>query len=80
MSAREKAPAEKKLPEESGRKLRTLAHDLANAIETIMQASYLLAQMQLPDDARRWTEMVDKSAKECAKLNKEIRETLRTIT
>ena len=80
MNARQKSPAEKKLSEEAGKKLRSLAHDLANAIETIMQASYLLGQMQLPEDARRWSEMVEKSAKECARLNKEIREALRKVT
>jgi hypothetical protein len=84
MSAREKAAAAKvpasKIPEEAGRQLRALAHDLANSIETIMQAAYLLSQMQLADDAKKWTELVDKAARECARINREMRDVLRANT
>ncbi len=59
-------------------KLRTLAHDLSNSIETIMQASYLLAQVKLADDNRKWIELIDKAAQEAARINREIREILRT--
>jgi hypothetical protein len=58
--------------------LRTLAHDLSNSIETIMQASYLLAQAKLADDNRKWIELIDKAAQEAARINREIREILRT--
>jgi signal transduction histidine kinase len=61
-------------------KLRTLAHDLSNSIETIMQASYLLAQVKLADDNRKWVELIDKAAQEAARINREIREILRTQT
>jgi signal transduction histidine kinase len=81
MSAREKATAAKvpapKIAEETNRQLRALAHDLANSIETIMQAAYLLSQMQLGDDAKKWAELVDKAARECARINREIRDVLR---
>ena len=33
-----------KIPQEISKDLRTLAHDLSNSIETIMQACYLLNQ------------------------------------
>ena len=59
-------------------KLRTLAHDLSNAIETIMQASYLLAQVKLDDNDRKWLDMIDKAAQDGAHINREIREILRT--
>ena len=59
-------------------KLRTLSHDLSNSIETIMQASYLLAQVKLADDNRKWIELIDKAAQEAAHINREIREILRT--
>jgi len=81
MSAQEKAEAAKvpppKIPEETGRQLRSLAHDLANSIESIMQAAYLLSQMQLTADAKKWTELVDKGARDCARINREIRDILR---
>jgi signal transduction histidine kinase len=66
-----------KIPAEINSRLRALAHDLSNSIETILQASYLLAQMKLDDDARRWNELIDKGSRECAKINREIRDILR---
>ena len=68
----------KKLQIETVNKLRTLAHDLSNSIETIMQASYLLAQAKLDDEDRKWLEMIDKAARDGAQINREIREILRT--
>jgi len=59
-------------------KLRTLAHDLSNSIETIMQASYLLAQVKLDKDSRKWLELIDNAARDAARVNREIREILRT--
>ncbi len=68
----------KKLQSETVSKLRTLSHDLSNYIETIMQASYLLAQAKLDDGNKKWLEMVDKAAQDAARVNREIREILRT--
>jgi K+-sensing histidine kinase KdpD len=59
-------------------KLRALSHDLSNYIETIMQASYLLAQAKLDANNKKWLEMVDKAAQDAARVNREIREILRT--
>ncbi len=59
-------------------KLRTLAHDLSNSIETIMQAHYLLAQAKLNDNDRKWLDLIDQAAQDAARINREIREILRT--
>ena len=59
-------------------KLRALSHDLSNYIETIMQASYLLAQAKLDDNNKKWLEMVDKASQDAARVNREIREILRS--
>ena len=63
---------------ETNTKLRALAHDLSNAIETIMQASYLLAQTQLDDNAKKWLELIDNATRDAARINREIREILRS--
>jgi K+-sensing histidine kinase KdpD len=67
----------KKLQNETVAKLRSLSHDLSNYIETIMQASYLLAQAKLDDNNKKWLEMVDKASQDAARINREIREILR---
>ncbi len=68
----------KKFKIETVIKLRNLAHDLSNSMETIMQASYLLAQAQLDDRNRKWLDLIDQAAQDAARINREIREILRT--
>jgi signal transduction histidine kinase len=65
------------LPSEIVSTLRNLSHDLSNSIETIMQASYLLAQVKLDDSNRKWLDLIDKAAQDAARVNREIREILR---
>lgn len=65
---------------ETNTKLRALAHDLSNSIETIMQASYLLAQASLDDSSRKWLELIDNATRDAARINREIREILRSQT
>lgn len=71
-------PKAQQLDEDVVAKLRTLAHDLSNSIETVMQASYLLAQAQLDDVNRRWMGLIDQATKDAARINREIREILRS--
>ncbi len=67
----------KKLKAETVTQLRTLSHDLSNYIETIMQASYLLAQAKLDDTNQKWLSLIDKASQDAARINREIREILR---
>lgn len=59
-------------------KLRTLSHDLSNAIENVMQAAYLLAQSPLDEQSKKWLSLIDQAANEAAHLNREVREILRS--
>lgn len=68
----------KKLQSETVTRLRTLAHDLSNSIETVMQAAYLLAQAKLDDNNTKWLGLIDKASQDAAKINREIREILRS--
>lgn len=78
MSAQPKMESNAKIPPEINTKLRSLAHDLSNSVETIMQASYLLAQTNLDENAKKWAELIDKASRDCANINREIRDILRT--
>lgn len=77
MSAHPKIETAAKIPPETNNKLRTLAHDLSNSVETIMQASYLLAQSNLDETSKKWAELIDKASRDCAKINREIRDILK---
>lgn len=68
----------KKLQSETVTKLRTLSHDLSNSIEIIMQAAYLLAQVKLDESTKKWVDLVDKTSQDAARINREIREILRS--
>ena len=68
----------RKMHAEVNSKLRTLAHDLSNSIETIMQASYLLAQAPMDDNSKRWLELIDNATRQAATINREIRDILRS--
>ena len=61
-------------------RLKTLAHDLGNSLETIIQASYLLTQAKLEGESKRWAEMIYKAGQDAAKINRSIREVIRSNT
>jgi signal transduction histidine kinase len=67
-----------RIPLTISKNLRTLAHDLSNSIETIMQASYLLSQAKLDDTNKKWVELIDNASRDAARINREIREILRS--
>ena len=70
--------AGKKIPAELSQQLRKLAHDLSNSMETVMQASYLLAQADLDEANKKWLALIDQAARDAARINREIREVLRS--
>jgi len=69
---------ENNIPLELAKQLRMLAHDLSNALETIVQATYLLSQAEPPENIRRWVELIDQSSQEAVRLNRQLREILRS--
>jgi hypothetical protein len=67
-----------KLGDETVTTLRTLAHDLSNAIENVMQASYLLGQAKLDDQNSKWLALINTAAGEAARINRQIRDILKS--
>jgi hypothetical protein len=66
-----------KISPELLRELRMLAHDLSNALETIVQATYLISQAGPPENSRRWVEMIDQASHDAVKINNKLREIMR---
>ena len=69
--------SERKASPELLRELRSLSHDLSNSIETIVQATFLLSEVELPGGAKRWVEMLQQASQETVSLNRRLREILR---
>jgi hypothetical protein len=67
-----------KVPAELAKELRAMAHDLSNALETIVQATYLISQAGPPENTRRWVEMIDQASQEAVKINNKLRQILRS--
>ncbi len=65
-----------KIPADLAKELRTLAHDLSNSLETIVQATYLISQSGPPDNTRRWLELIDQASQEAVKINQKLRQIL----
>lgn len=78
MATQPKMESTAKIPSEISTQLRSLAHDLSNSIETVMQACYLLNMSNLDENSKKWAEMIDTAIRDAAKVNREIRDVLRS--
>ena len=67
-----------KIPAELAKELRMLAHDLSNALETIVQATYLISQAAPPENLRRWVELIDQASQDAVQINHKLRQALRS--
>ncbi len=80
MAAKRTAKRQPRTPDGEIAHLRTLAHDLSNSLEAIMQASYLLGQGKLEPDSKRWAQLIEISSNDAARINREIRKALRALS
>ncbi len=61
------------IPEDIALEMRKLAHDLSNALEIIVQTSYLLSTTDLKPPADEWLRMMDSGVQKALALNTELR-------
>ncbi len=58
--------------------LRTLLHDLSNALEIVVQAEYLLSTVEeMPEASTEWLGLLRKGTQQALKLNQTLREYVR---
>jgi hypothetical protein len=69
-----------KLSPETSSEIRRLAHDLSNALEIVLQASYLLQMSTIDETSKKWATMVDQGAQQAAEINRQLREFVRAQT
>ena len=68
------------IPEEVALEIRRLAHDLSNALEIIVQTSYLLGMAELKAPADEWLRMLDSGVTKALGINQELRDYVKTHT
>ena len=61
------------IPEELALEIRRMAHDLSNALEVIVQTSYLLSMAELKEPASDWLRMLESGVNKALELNLELR-------
>ena len=61
------------IPEELALEIRRMAHDLSNALEIIVQTSYLLSMAELKEPASDWLRMLDSGVAKALELNIQLR-------
>lgn len=61
------------IPEELAIEMRRLAHDLSNALEIIVQTSYLLSTTELKAPASDWLRMLDGGVHKALDINGALR-------
>ena len=68
------APSDtEKIPEDLAVEIRKLAHDLSNALEIIVQTSYLLSTTEMKEPASDWLRMLDGGVQKALDLNLALR-------
>jgi hypothetical protein len=65
------------LLQEDAKEIRRITHDLNNALEIIVQASYLVNTTDLSEQAREWMKLLDQGIRQATELNREMREFVR---
>jgi len=61
------------IPEELALEIRRMAHDLSNALEIIVQTSYLLSMAELKEPASDWLRMLESGVSKALDLNLQLR-------
>jgi hypothetical protein len=68
------------IPEELAIEIRKLAHDLSNALEIIVQTSYLLGTVELKEPGQEWLRMLDNGVRKALDINLALRTYIKSHT
>ena len=73
-------PHSQNIPEDVAIEIRKLAHELSNALEVIVQTSYLLNSMELKEPGRDWLRLMDGGVRKAMDINLALRDYVKTHT
>jgi hypothetical protein len=59
------------------KEIRRITHDMNNALEIIVQASYLVNTTALSDQAKEWMKLLDQGVQQATDLNRKMRDFVR---
>ena len=73
-------PTVEMIPEDLALEIRRLAHDLSNALEIIVQTSFLLSTAELKEPASDWLGMLNSGVDKALEINLALRQYIKTHT
>jgi hypothetical protein len=68
------------IPEDLSVEMRRISHDLSNALEIIIQTSYLLSTIEMKEPASDWLLMLDDGVQKAMNLNLALRNYIKEHT
>jgi hypothetical protein len=68
------------IPEDVAVEIRRMAHNLSNALEIIVQTSFLLSTTELKEPASDWMRMLEGGVQKALDLNLELRQFVKAHT
>jgi hypothetical protein len=68
------------IPEELAVEIRRLAHDLSNALEIIVQTSFLLSTTEMKEPASDWLRMLEGGVEKALNINLALRQYVKEHT
>ena len=74
------APSPEIIPDDLALDIRRFAHDLSNALEIIVQTSYLLSTANLKEPAAQWLGMLDGGVEKALEINLALRNYIKAHT
>lgn len=75
------APGESsEIPEDLSVEIRRLAHNLSNALEIIVQTSFLLSTTEMKEPASDWLHMLEGGVQKALDINLELRKYIKDHT
>jgi hypothetical protein len=73
-------PASYEIPEELAVEIRRMAHDLSNALEIIVQTSFLLSTTEMKEPASDWLRMLEGGVEKALNINLALRQYVKEHT
>ena len=72
--------SENAIPEQTALEIRRIAHELSNALEVIVQTTYLLSMAELKEPASDWLRMLESGVNKALDLNLQLRSYIKQHT
>ncbi len=73
-------PTGGQIPEDLAVEIRRMAHDLSNALEIIVQTSFLLSTTEMKEPASDWLRMLDGGVEKALNINLALRQYIKEHT